>query len=224
MHDMLEGVLPLTMKHVIREAHRQKHITITELNEELQKICIGQNDKANKPVLLSERLLQTSGIVGTATQKWCLFRLLPFIMGHRIPPGSRYWHVFLLCRDIEDILMATKVRKDDLACLDLLVHAFLSEMTEVFGTVLTPTCHFLIHYPRLMLMYDPLRSLWCMRFEGKHQYFKNLTNNCRNFRNITVTLSNRHQLKQCWEFSPINLLGDFQKVPGRSVHIEYMTW
>ena len=97
-------------------------------------------------------------------------------------------------------------------------------MTEVFGTVLTPTCHFLIHYPRLMLMYDPLRSLWCMRFEGKHQYFKNLTNNCRNFRNITVTLSNRHQLKQCWEFSPINLLGDFQKVPGRSVHIEYMTW
>ena len=111
MHDMLEGVLPLTMKYDIREAHRQKPITRIELNEELQKICIGQNDKANKPVLLSERLLQTSGIVGTATQKWCLFRLLPFIMGHRIPPGSRYWHVFLLCRDIEDILMATKVRK-----------------------------------------------------------------------------------------------------------------
>lgn len=32
-----------------------------------------------------------------------------------------------------------------------------------------------------------------------------------------VTLSNRHQLKQCWEFSPINILGDFEKVPGRSV-------
>lgn len=66
-------------------------------------------------------------------------------------------------------------------------------------------------------MYGPLRSLWCMRFEGKHQYFKNLANNCRNFRNVTVTLSNRHQLKQCWEFLPINILGDFEKVPGRSV-------
>lgn len=217
MHDMLEGVFPLIMKHVICEAHRQKHITITELNEELQKFCIGQNDKANKPVLLSERLLQTSGIVGTATQKWCLFRLLPFILGHRIPPGSRYWHVFLLCREIADIVMATKVRKDELACLELLVHAFLSEVVEVFGPVLTPKCHYLIHYPRLMLMYGPLRSLWCMRFEGKHQYFKNLTNNCRNFINITVTLSNRYQLKQCWEFSTINILGNFEKVPGRSV-------
>ncbi|KAJ8346571.1 hypothetical protein SKAU_G00279720 [Synaphobranchus kaupii] len=121
MHDMLEGVFPLTMKHVICEAHRQKHITITEINEELEKICIGQNDKANKPVLLSAQL-HTKGIVGTASQKWCLFRLLPFIMGHRIPPGSRYWHVFLLCRDIADIVMAAKVRKDELACLELLVH------------------------------------------------------------------------------------------------------
>ena len=32
-----------------------------------------------------------------------------------------------------------------------------------------------------------------------------------------MTLSNRHQLKQCWEFSPINVLGDLEKVPGRSV-------
>lgn len=90
-------------------------------------------------------------------------------------------------------------------------------MKEVFGAVLTPKCHYLVHYARLMSMYGPLRSLWCMRFEGKHQYFKSLTNNCRNFRNITVTLSTRHQLKQCWEFSPSNILGDFEKVPGRSI-------
>lgn len=98
-------------------------------------------------------------------------------MGHHIPPGSRYWHVFLLCRKIADIVMAPKVRKDELASLELLVHAFLSEMTEVFGSVLTPKCHYLVHYPRLMLMCGPLRSLWCTRFEGKHQYFKNLANN-----------------------------------------------
>ena len=30
-------------------------------------------------------------------------------------------------------------------------------------------------------------------------------------------MSNRHQLKQCWEYSPINVLGDFEKVSGRSV-------
>ncbi len=74
-------------------------------------------------------------------------------MGHRIPPGSRYWHVFLLCKEIADIVMAAKLRKDELVYLEFLVHAFLSEMTEVFGNVLTPKCHYLIHYPRLMFMY-----------------------------------------------------------------------
>lgn len=56
MHDLLEGVIPLVMKLVIGKAHTEKHITIREINEELQKLCIGQNDKANKPVQLSERL------------------------------------------------------------------------------------------------------------------------------------------------------------------------
>lgn len=51
---------------------------------------VGQNDKANKPVLLSEQLLQTSGIVGRATQKWCLFRLLPFIMAADTETCSYY--------------------------------------------------------------------------------------------------------------------------------------
>ncbi len=101
--------------------------------------------------------------MGTASQKWCLFRLLPFVMGHHIPPGSRYWHMYLLCRDIADIVMTAKVRKSELAFL--LVHAFLSEMTEIFGTVLTPKCHYLLHYSRLLLMYGLLHSLWCMRFE-----------------------------------------------------------
>ena len=42
--------------------------------------------------------------------------------------------------------MATKVRKDELAHLKLLVEEFLVKTTEVFGNVLTPVCHFLIHH------------------------------------------------------------------------------
>lgn len=55
-------------------------MTIPEINSELQHLAIGQNDLKNKPVQLSERLLQNAAISGSAAQKWCLFRLLPFIM------------------------------------------------------------------------------------------------------------------------------------------------
>lgn len=77
---------------------------------------------------------------------------IAFLMAHRIPPDSPYWHVFLLCSEIVDIVMATKVRKDELAHLNLLVQEFLEKTTEVFGNVLTPKCHYLIHYPRLILI------------------------------------------------------------------------
>lgn len=52
--------------------------------------------------------------------------------------------------------MAPKVRRDHLLMLDLLVQEFLTEMKDY---VLTPKCHYLIHYAGLIEMYGPLRSL-----------------------------------------------------------------
>ena len=43
--------------------------------------------------------------------------------------------------------------------------------------------------------FGPLRNFWCMHFEGKHQYFKKLASNIRNFKNVTHTLAFRHQMK-----------------------------
>ncbi|TKS80540.1 hypothetical protein D9C73_014642 [Collichthys lucidus] len=143
-------------------------------------------------------------------------------MAHRVPPNCKYWHIFLLCREITEIVMAPEVRRENLLLLNLLVQEFLTEMTDVFGDVITPKCHYLIHYARLIEMYGPLRLLWCMRFEGKHQYFKMVAYNCRNFVNIATTLSNRHQFRQCWEFSSQSLLGEFEKVPGKSVTTPFL--
>ncbi|CAI5674003.1 unnamed protein product [Oreochromis niloticus] len=221
MHDLLEGVIPLVMNLVICKAHREKHITIYEINDELKNVKFGRNDKPNRTVPLTEKMLRNSNIVESASQKWCLFRLLPFLMAHHVPPGTPYWHVFLLCAEIVDLVMATNVRKDELAHLNLLIREFLEMTTEVFGNVLTPKCHYLIHYPRLILMYGPLRPLWCMRYESKHQYFKHIASKCKNFVNITATLSNRHQMKQCWEFSSDRLLVDFEHSLSTSVSVSF---
>lgn len=157
MHDLLEGVIPLVLRLVLTQAHREKHITIDEVNEELKKMSFGQNDTANKPVLLSENLIRKSGIVGSASQKWCLFRLLPFLIAHSVPPDSKYWHVFLLCQEISDIVMASTVKKQSLPMLDLLVHEFLTEMRDVFG-IITPKCHYLI------LIFSTYVNVWTSSF------------------------------------------------------------
>lgn len=36
----------------------------------------------------------------TASQTWCLMRLLPFMVGKKVSVGNEHWEVFLLLRDI----------------------------------------------------------------------------------------------------------------------------
>lgn len=87
--------------------------------------------------------------------------------------------MFFSCVEITEIVMAPKMRGENLLLLNLVVQEFMTEMKDVFGDVITPKCHYLIHYARLIEKYGPLRLLWCMRFEGKHQYFKIVAHNCR---------------------------------------------
>lgn len=96
------------------------------------------------------------------------------------------------------------------------MNEFLQELKDVFD-VITPECHYLIHYARLISSYGPLRPLLCKRFESKHLYFKNVSSTCKNFMNITASLSKRHQLKQCGEFSSRSMLCDYEKVTGTNV-------
>ena len=73
-------------------------------------------------------------------------------------------------------------------------------MNILYHDKITPTFHYIIHYPSIIRKLGPLRSLWCMRFEAKHQYFKRISQRIFNFKNIAKSLANRHQMRLCWDF------------------------
>lgn len=50
----------------------------------------------------------------------------------------------------------------------------------------------MIHYPRCIRKIGPLIHMWCMRFEGKHNFFKK---SVKNIKNITKTLVKKHQIQ-----------------------------
>lgn len=45
----------------------------------------------------------------------------------------------------------------------------------------------------------PLVHIWCMRYESKHSYFKQLARITGNFKNIQKTLAYRHQRYMCYQ-------------------------
>ena len=52
---------------------------------------------------------------------------------------------------------------------------------------------------------------WCMRFEAKHNYFKDLAHRIKNFKNIAMSLSYRHQQLVCYQLSkPESLVKEMQ--------------
>nr|XP_047139729.1 uncharacterized protein LOC105845782 isoform X3 [Hydra vulgaris] len=106
------------------------------------------------------------------------------------------------------------ISADNLSYLQLLVESFVQTFVELYPGKLTPKLHFLLHYPRLIADYGPLRYLWCMRFEAKHQYFKKLAGAVRNFKNIAYILAKRHQLHQCWEFEASSFLKEITESSG----------
>ena len=44
----------------------------------------------------------------------------------------------------------------------------------------------------------PMVTSWCMRFEAKHRYFKKMSISLGNFKNVPLTLAERHQNRQCY--------------------------
>ena len=140
-------------------------------------------------------------IKGTAAQKWWLLVHLPLIFhGMNFPENYRPLELLLKCRELGAILLADSIPKSVVEYLRYLIHYHHTLVREISPNSITPKFHFLIHYPSIIQRFGPPRRYWTMRFESKHQYFKDLARKCKNFKNITYTLSTR-----CQNFQAVTL-------------------
>lgn len=58
-----------------------------------------------------------------------------------------------------------------------------------------------------MCRFGPVVRFWCMRFEGKHSYFKDLARRVRCYKNIPKTLARCHQHMMCYTFGTASISG-----------------
>lgn len=196
MHDLYEGVIPFVMKHVIRHIVSSGFLTLEQLNERLAKFPFQAGDKKSRlPLLSRAAVFGKTAIKGSAAENLCFFRFFSFLVGDKVPRENSAYQVYLELRAIVDIILAPQVSEGAAAYLKVCIEDFYKAFRETFSDVnIIPKMHYVIHYPRLLVSYGPLSKLSCMRFEAKHQFFKSVCRKVRNFRNITATLSRRHQM------------------------------
>ena len=129
-------------------------------------------------------------------KNYVLFKLLPFIFYDIIDDLSLF-NLYVILREIISYLYANVIRKSWLPYIDVLCKSLHSLMVERLPDHVTPKLHFLTEYFRSIENHGLPILNSCIRFESKHQYFKQIATRSCNFKNPLLTMSKRHQLRQC---------------------------
>lgn len=195
LHDLFEGVVPLEIALCLRLFIHNKYFTLEELNKCIKEFPYKWSDKTNAPQLVPVNFAQRKSVGGNAHENWALLRLLPLMVGSKIPEADPAWELLLVLRDIVELVVNQVHTEETICFLDSKISEHKHRFLMVFPEQrLIPKHHFLEHYPELIRAYGPLVSLWTMRFEAKHSFFKRVVRHTRSFRNILLSLAMKHQL------------------------------
>lgn len=122
----------------------------------------------------------------------------------------------MLLLEICRMIFSPSIKKVTLLYLRDCIDLYLTNFQKLYGLHLIPKQHYLTHYPSLILKCGPLINFWTMRTEAKHKWFKKLVYILGNYKNIPLSLADRHQLHQADVLSG-SLLEENQYGPIRKV-------
>lgn len=111
-----------------------------------------------------------------------------------VPHGDKNWHLLLL-----NLVLSPSISQG----MTVLLKYLIIEHHELYPHKnLLPKHHFMIHYLSCIRKIGPLVHMWSMRCEAKHKVFKNTL---KNFKNITKSLTKRHQMAMgyLWDTTPL---------------------
>lgn len=195
-HDLFEGVIAFDLFLFVKRLVEEKHISsIDVVNRRIINFKLGSSDCSDKPCEINAK---GSRLSGHAVQNWTFLRLFPIIFWDVFKTQeSKILDLVTLLHRITEFVCAPTLTIQQICFLQDLIEDYLEARVQAFpDKSLRPKHHYLTHYPMLIKQFGPLIRLWTMRFEAKHSYFKKCVKHTQNFKNLTKTMSERHQFLQ----------------------------
>ncbi len=209
MHVFLEGVFSYELKYLLKYYMDVKKLfTLQDLNKEIQTFPFGYSHTKDKPCVIKAADLEresSSNLGQGAAKMWLLAQIMPLILSKFVDTSTEHWECLSSLLEIMGIVFSTRISVEAVVYLKSAINNHLRLFKNVFPDApIIPKQHFLVHIPSQILKFGPLIRSWCMRFEGKHAYFKDLAKKVKNFKNIPHSLAHKHQKVVCAEHLTLN--------------------
>ena len=222
MHVFLEGILAYELKYLLRYYINERgFFTLSDLNKEIQSFSYGYSHVKDKPCIIKTTDLdrQSSSNLGQgAANMWLLAQVLPLILSKLVSTESQHWQCFSSLLELMCIAFSAHVSLETVVYLKTAIKNHLLLFKNVYPDApIIPKQHFLVHLPSQILKFGPLIRSWCMRFEGKHAYFKELAKKIKNFKNIAFSLANKNQKIVCAEHMTVDGKGEVSPLFGNEI-------
>lgn len=198
MHDIYEGAMPFVLRIFLKRLIEKDIITEKQLEEKINSFDYGRLESKNLP---SKLCLKKRNLNQNASQMHCLMTNIPFILIDLLQQNNQLkrsfvhnnWPAIEYMLKIDQIISSPEVEEKDLINLEKFTHEFLTFVKIKFETKFIPKLHFITHYANTVRIMGPLINLQMMRGDAKHQTFTQYAKRCKNYRNISKTLAEKHQ-------------------------------
>ncbi|KAK0142283.1 hypothetical protein N1851_020018 [Merluccius polli] len=222
LHDLFECVVPVELAHCLKGLIAKKYFTLEELNRAILSFPFQHSDKVDRSHPIPPNVVTRGTIGGNGHENHTLLRLLPVLIGSRVPEGDTFWEVLMNLKDIVELAMSHAFTDDIIQYMSCKISDHRQLLQEVLPSLrLRPKHHYIEHYPHLIKCFGPLVHLWTMRFEGKHKVFKIIIRHTHNYKNVLKTLAERNQNMMAFNLSsPRFFKPPVQTLKVESVYVE----
>lgn len=207
LHDLFEGIVPLELALCLDLLIKKKYFTLFQLNGLISQFPYKWTDKSDSPKPIPLNFATRKSIGGNAHENWSLLRLLPLMIGFKVPESEPAWHLLMDLKDIVELVVSPFHTDDTIRFLDTKISEHRHRYLQVFPEArVLPKHHYLEHYPQLIKAFGPLVAMWTMRFEAKHNFFKRVVRHTNCFRNILLSLAVKHQFMLAYHLHGTDVL------------------
>jgi hypothetical protein len=201
MHDLFEGCIAQDLYGIIKIFILKGWFNVEQYNKRLRYLGYHSHEASDKPQDVPVKLKGLK-LPGKAVSQWVHLRNFPLIMKSFVQdPEDEVLSFALKLVDVTNRITANEFKTYEIQILEETVLDYLDtrqELMETYSCELgtpKPKHHFLTHYGQAIRLFGPPLCYWTARFESKHRISKNTAESAKNFKNISLTVSVRQQMR-----------------------------